>query len=54
MQPSTTFGNFTFSRTSIDGVVLVDVKSYGDERGSFMETYKRDDFVRGGIDAEFV
>ena len=54
MQPSTTFGNFTFSRTSIDGVVLVDVKSYGDERGSFMETYKRDDFFRGGIDAEFV
>ncbi len=47
-------GNFTFSPTSIDGVVVVDTKAYGDERGSFMETYKRPDFVAGGIDADFV
>ncbi len=47
-------GNFTFTRTPIDGVVIVDMKSYGDERGYFMETYKRPDFVAGGIDAEFV
>ena len=47
-------GNFTFTQTSIEGVVIVDVKSYGDERGYFMETYKRPDFVAGGIDAEFV
>lgn len=49
-----TFGNFTFSTTSIDGVIIVDVKSYGDERGYFMETYKRPDFVAGGIDVDFV
>ena len=49
-----TSGNFTFSETSIPGVVVVDVKRYGDERGFFMETYKRSDFVAGGIDAEFV
>ncbi|MGI6755908.1 MAG: dTDP-4-dehydrorhamnose 3,5-epimerase [Atopobiaceae bacterium] len=47
-------GNFTFSTTDIPGVVVVDVKSYGDERGYFMETYKRSDFVAGGIEAEFV
>ena len=47
-------GNFTFTETSIDGVIIIDVKSYGDERGYFMETYKRPDFVAGGIDAEFV
>ena len=47
-------GNFTFIRTSIDGAVIVDVKSYGDERGYFMETYKRPDFVAGGIDAVFI
>lgn len=47
-------GNFTFTPTSIDGVIIVDVKSYGDERGYFMETYKRPDFVAGGIDVEFV
>ena len=47
-------GNFTFKRTSIDGVVIVDVKSYGDDRGYFMETYKRECFAEGGIDCEFV
>lgn len=47
-------GNFTFMETSIEGVVVVDAKAYGDERGYFMETYKRLDFVAGGIDAEFV
>lgn len=47
-------GNFTFTEASISGVVVVDVKSYGDERGYFMETYKRSDFAVGGIDAEFV
>ncbi|MDY3982317.1 dTDP-4-dehydrorhamnose 3,5-epimerase [Paraeggerthella sp. LCP19S3_G8] len=47
-------GNFAFADTSIEGVKIVDVKSYGDARGYFMETYKRPDFVAGGIDVEFV
>ncbi len=51
---SKTFGNFTFTETSIRDVIIVDVKSYNDERGYFMETYKRPDFVAGGIDCEFV
>ena len=51
---STTSGNFTFTETSIEGVVIVDVKSYGDDRGHFMETYKKPDFVAGGIDVDFV
>ena len=49
-----TSGNFTFTPTSIQGVVIVDVKSYGDDRGAFMETYKKPDFVAGGIDVDFV
>lgn len=49
-----TSGNFTFTQTSIEGVVVVEVKSYGDARGYFVETYKRPDFVAGGIDVEFV
>lgn len=49
-----TSGNFTFTTTSIDGVIAVDTKSYGDARGYFMETYKRPDFVAGGIDVDFV
>lgn len=49
-----TSGNFTFTKTSIEGVIIVDVKAYGDSRGYFMETYKRPNFVKGGIDVEFV
>ena len=49
-----TSGNFTFTQTSIEGVVVVDVRSFGDDRGYFMESYKRPDFVAGGIDVEFV
>ena len=52
--PSIVSGNFTFTDTSIEGVKIIDVKSYGDHRGYFMETYKRPDFVAGGIDCEFV
>lgn len=49
-----TSGNFTFTETSIEGVKIVDIKTYGDERGYFMETYKRPDFIVGGIECEFV
>ena len=31
--PTITSGNFTFEDTSIEGVKIVDVKSYGDRRG---------------------
>lgn len=51
---SVKYGNFTFTETSIEGVLIIDVTAYDDERGYFMETYKRSDFVAGGINAEFV
>ena len=54
MRESITSGNFTFTPTSIEGLVIVDVKSYGDERGYFVETYKRPDFEAGGITCDFV
>lgn len=47
-------GNFTFTKTSIDGVIIVDVRYFGDDRGYFMETYKKPDFVKGGIAVDFV
>lgn len=53
MQPIVS-GNFTFTPTSIPGLIIVDVRSYGDARGYFMETYKEEDFAAGGIDAQFV
>lgn len=49
-----TSGNFTFMDTSIEGVKIVEVKTYGDSRGYFMETYKQSDFVAGGIGCVFV
>ena len=51
---TTKSGNFSFTTTDIEGVVVVDTIKRGDERGFFMETYKRPDFVAGGIDADFV
>lgn len=46
--------NFTFTETKIKGVYIIDVKTYGDHRGYFMETYKEEDFVTAGLDYRFV
>ncbi len=34
-------GNFTFIETSIKDVYIIEPKKYGDNRGYFMETYKK-------------
>jgi len=47
-------GNFTFNETRIKGVYIIDVKTYGDNRGYFMETYKESDFKAAGLDYNFV
>lgn len=47
-------GNFTFTETKIKGVFIIDVKTYGDNRGYFMETYKESDFKAAGLDYTFV
>ena len=47
-------GNFTFIETKIKGVYIIDVKTYGDHRGYFMETYKESDFHEAGLDYRFV
>lgn len=47
-------GKFNFIKTSIDGVVIVEPTAYGDSRGYFMETYQKEDFVKGGITVDFV
>ncbi|MBQ7715545.1 MAG: dTDP-4-dehydrorhamnose 3,5-epimerase family protein, partial [Clostridia bacterium] len=46
--------NFTFTETKIKGVYIIDVKTYGDERGYFMETYKESDFIEAGLNYRFV
>lgn len=47
-------GIFLFKKTEIEGVVIVEMKSHRDSRGYFMETYKKADFVAGGINVNFV
>lgn len=47
-------GNFSFIESRIKGVYIIDVKSYGDNRGYFMETYKETDFLEAGLDYRFV
>ncbi|MBR2043089.1 MAG: dTDP-4-dehydrorhamnose 3,5-epimerase [Clostridia bacterium] len=48
------FGNFTFHKTEIEGVIIVEPTVYGDSRGYFTETYQKENFIKGGINVEFV
>ncbi len=45
---------FKFKRCEIDGLILVIPKVFEDDRGFFMETYKSSEFVKAGIDEDFV
>lgn len=47
-------GNFTFNETKMKDVYIIDVKTYGDNRGYFMETYKESDFRAAGLEYNFV
>lgn len=47
-------GNFTFNKTEIEDVYIIDVKTYGDSRGYFMETYQESDFRNAGLVYKFV
>ena len=44
---------FEFEKQSIEDVILIKPKVFGDNRGFFMETYKKSEFVANGIDVEF-
>lgn len=45
---------FTFHKTDIEGVYIIEPKVFGDERGYFMETYNEKDFKEAGLDYCFV
>lgn len=47
-------GNFTFKETSIKDVFVIETKKFGDNRGYFMETYKKQDFDNAGLKYDFV
>lgn len=45
---------FEFIPLNIPGLVVVEPRVFGDERGAFLEIYKHSDFVRAGIAEHFV
>ena len=44
---------FQFKETFLKGVIIVQPKVLGDERGFFVETFKKSDFVNAGINENF-
>ncbi len=44
---------FEFEKQSIEDIILVKPKVFGDNRGFFMESYKKSEFIKNGIDIEF-
>ncbi len=40
--------------TELDGVLVIEPKVFGDDRGFFLETYRRDRYREAGIPYEFV
>lgn len=45
---------FTFEEQAIKGVFVITPQVFGDNRGYFMETYKKEQFEAAGIEGEFV
>ena len=45
---------FIFEKTNIPGVVIIQPQVFGDQRGYFMETYRKEQYAEAGIDKEFV
>ena len=40
---------FMFEKTKLEGVVIIKPQVFGDNRGYFMETYKKESFAEAGI-----
>jgi dTDP-4-dehydrorhamnose 3,5-epimerase len=45
---------FRFQRLDVPDVMLIEPRTFKDQRGFFMETYKRSEFAANGVTGEFV
>lgn len=45
---------FTFQKTNIEGVFIIEPQVFGDHRGYFMETYNEKEFKNAGLNYTFV
>lgn len=48
------FEKLKIDGVEVDGVMLIKPKVFGDNRGFFMESYKKSEFIAAGIDCEFI
>lgn len=46
--------NFIFTPTPIKDVIIIEPIKFGDDRGYFMETYKKNEFEKHGLNYDFV
>jgi len=46
--------SFEFVKQKIEDVILIKPKAYEDNRGFFMESYKKSDFTANGINKDFI
>ncbi|MFA6170349.1 MAG: dTDP-4-dehydrorhamnose 3,5-epimerase [Candidatus Margulisiibacteriota bacterium] len=46
--------NFKFNKTPLAGVVIIETKSFADDRGFFMESYHAQAFAENGLIVRFV
>lgn len=47
-------GKFKIEETPIKGVYTIEPQVFGDNRGYFMETYNKKEFIDAGLDVDFV
>lgn len=47
-------GQFNFINTPIEGLIIIEPRVFGDDRGYFMETYNYQDFKAAGLGMTFV
>ncbi|MBW1810265.1 MAG: dTDP-4-dehydrorhamnose 3,5-epimerase family protein, partial [Deltaproteobacteria bacterium] len=45
---------FRAQKTPLEGLLIIQPKIFTDQRGYFMESYRKRDFAELGIDVEFV
>ena len=45
---------FTFEKTKLPGVVIIQPQVFGDSRGYFMESFKAPDFAAAGLPVNYV
>jgi len=47
-------GKIIVEKTFIDGLCIIEPTVFGDNRGYFMETYNKKDYIEAGLNMEFV